>query len=290
MAVSIKQALAQGADLEAVSESWRLEAELLLAAVLGKTREYLHTWPERELNTDQLTDYEAYLTRRRGGEPIAYILGYRAFWDFELTVTPAVLIPRPETELLVEAALEQAAGFNNSSLRCADLGTGSGAIAIALARELPSATITAVERSPAALAVARDNALRLGATNIDLCQGIWCEELATDDYDLVVSNPPYVAADDPHLARGDLRFEPMVALVATDAGLGDLRMIIGQSRRVLRHGGWLLVEHGYNQGPAVRGLFMSQGYRNVAGRQDHAGQDRITLGQWMRDKEEGDTP
>lgn len=280
MSTSIKQALAQATDLQQVSESWRLDAELLLAETLGVSREYLHTWSERPLDAAAQEQYRAQLARRSQGEPIAYILGRREFWDFLLQVTPAVLIPRPETELLVETALEIARSLASTALRIVDLGTGSGAIALALARELPASRVTAVDRSTAALAVAQTNAATLAVTNIDFLASSWCEQLPADCYDVVVANPPYVAEGDPHLQRGDLRFEPAMALVAPDAGLADIKQIVDQSRSVLRRDGWLLIEHGYTQGDAVHEIFQSRGFRNVECRKDYAGLDRLTIGQW----------
>jgi release factor glutamine methyltransferase len=280
---TIKQALTAASHALTTYESGRLEAELLLAEALQTRRETLLAWPEREVPPAQLERYQNLVTRRQAGEPIAYLLGRRAFWDFEVMVNPAVLIPRPETELLVETTLALAADVAAPSL--ADLGTGSGAIALALARELPRSTVTAVDRSEAALAVARANAQRLGVANIAFREGSWCEPLAASQFDFVVANPPYIALDDPHLGEGDLRFEPTEALVAGEEGFGDLWAIARQSRQVLKPGGWLLVEHGYTQAPAMRALMTRLGYEQVASAQDHGGHERITFGQWIGARE-----
>lgn len=283
MPLTIQQALSRATGLRPSSDSWRLDTELLLAEAMATTREYLLTWPERELDAQAQQVFEALFARRAAGEPLAYILGRKDFWDFQLLVNPHVLIPRPETELLVECALAIARQQAGEVHRVVDLGTGSGAIAIALARELPHCEVLAVERSAEALVVARANAARLGVGNLRLQQGSWCEGIEPASMDLVVSNPPYVAEGDRHLQQGGLRFEPGTALVASDNGLGDIKSIAGQSRTVLRNKGWLLVEHGYQQGSDVKGIFNASGYRNVEVRQDLADLDRVTLGQWLDD-------
>lgn len=283
MPLTIQQALARAAGLRAVSDSWKLDTELLLAEAMDRSREYLLTWPEREIDPDALRLFDALFARRAKGEPLAYILGRKDFWDFQLQVTPDVLIPRPETELLVESALALVEQRLCNAGQIVDLGTGSGAIAIALARELPQSEVLAVDRSAVALQLARSNAARLGAGNLRFREGSWCEGLSPASADLIVSNPPYVAADDSHLLQGDLRFEPDMALVAGAAGLGDIRTIIEQSCAVLRDRGWLLIEHGYLQGTDVKGIFAARGYRNIEGKQDFAGHDRVTFGQWMGD-------
>lgn len=266
------------------SESWRLDTELLLAEALTTTREFLFTWPKREVEAHSLQVFEGWFARRAAGEPLAYILGKKDFWDFQLRVNPHVLIPRPETELLVESALALFGPDSAAVRRIVDLGTGSGAIAIALARELPACQVLAVDLSEDALAVARENAARLRASNLQFRRGSWCEGLEPATFDLVVSNPPYVAADDVHLQRADLQYEPIIALVAGDNGLGDIKAIVEQSRVVLRNKGWLLVEHGYQQGADVKGIFSELGYCNIEGKQDLAGLDRVTIGQWQHEQ------
>ena len=279
MSLTIQQALARATALRAVSDSYQLDTELLLAEALQTSREYVRTWPERVMEPAAAQAFEALLARRAMGEPLAYILGRKAFWDFQLQVNPHVLIPRPETELLVETALALVRQGLCQAGHLVDLGTGSGAIAIALARELPDSRITAVDSSTEALAVARQNAARLALGNIAFQAGSWCEGLLPESVDLLVANPPYVAPGDPHLAQGDLRFEPIQALVAANAGLGDIRAIVAQARSVLRRHSWLLIEHGFDQGADVATIFSENGFAQVAGKQDYAGHDRITLGQ-----------
>ncbi len=252
------------------------EAEILLAHALGKTRTWLHTWPERVLTSEQRAAFEALLERRLAGEPVAYLIGMRAFWSLDLAVTADTLIPRPETELLVELALARIP--EQADWRLADLGTGSGAIALALARERPSCRITATDRSSGALAVARANATRLGIANLEFREGAWYAPLAGERFQMIVSNPPYIAADDRHLSEGDLRFEPRSALAAGPEGLDDLRLIAAGARTHLHDGGWLLLEHGYDQGAAVRALLDDNGLVDVRSERDALGHERVTLG------------
>lgn len=272
-----------GSSLQAVSESWRLDTELLLADALHESREHLHAWPEREVSAAQMASFQVSLQRREQGEPVAYILGRKAFWDFELSVNSSVLIPRPETELLVEKALDilttAKAQQQDHSVRIADLGTGSGAIAIALARADESWSLTAVDVSEAALSVARGNALTLGANNIEFLQASWCESLDAEAYQLIVANPPYVAAGDAHLQRGDLVFEPSIALEASEEGLSDIRQIVIQSRACLMRDGWLLFEHGYDQAVEVEKILRDAGFSNIGCQQDYAGLDRLSFAQ-----------
>jgi release factor glutamine methyltransferase len=257
------------------TDSARLDAELLLAAVLGQTRTYLYTWPERELSTEQQQRYEALVARRAAGEPVAHLLGSRGFWSLELQVTAQTLIPRPETELLVEAAL---ARLPLSGARVADLGTGSGAIALALARECPACAVVAVERSAGALAVAQENGRRHGIANVTFLHGSWYEPLQGEKFELIVSNPPYICADDPHLKRGDLRFEPITALSSGVDGLDDIRLIITGAGAHLLPGGWLLLEHGYDQGEAVCALLSAAGFVTVDDLIDLQGHGRVAVG------------
>lgn len=280
MPTRIAAALGAAQQLAKVSDSWRLDAELLLADCLGKGREYLISHSEQELDDATLNRFQQALQRRQQGEPVAYILGRKGFWDFELTVSPAVLIPRPETELLVEASLELTAGLPLSGIRAADLGTGSGALAIALGRARPDWQITAVDSSAEALAVATANARRLGAANIDFVQGSWCTPLPAGEYTLLVANPPYVAADDAHLTRDGLPFEPRQALVAGDQGFADLETIIRQSPRCLKRDSWLLLEHGFSQAAAVRDRLQAQGFVDIRSRRDYAGHERMTQARW----------
>ena len=229
---TIKQVLAQANTLQRVSESWKLDAELLLADSIKQSREYLFTWPSQELTQSQLKQFDDYCCRRSTGEPIAYILGRQAFWDFELRVNPSVLIPRPETELLVETALELLDDFAAAAVL--DLGTGSGAIALALAANNKRWAVTAVDSSESALGIAQDNAKLLQLSNIEFVQASWCDGLPTNHFDLIAANPPYVEAGDKHLSEGSLPFEPIAALVAIENGLADIRAIAEQSRHCLR--------------------------------------------------------
>jgi release factor glutamine methyltransferase len=279
--MDIQHALAAATRLEAGSDTPRLDAELLLCQVLGVNRTYLYTWPERELSATQQQDYEALLERRAAGEPVAHILGRREFWSLELAVTPETLIPRPETELLVEAALARIPV--DAAWQIADLGTGSGAIALAIASERPHCRISAVERSAGALAVARQNGARLGIDNVEFLAGSWFEPLAGRRFQMIVSNPPYIPRQDPHLSQGDVRFEPLTALAAGEDGLDDIRSLVAAAPHYLLAPGWLLLEHGYDQGEAVTALLGEAGYVETADLRDLQGQGRVALARWPED-------
>ncbi|MEO7051992.1 MAG: peptide chain release factor N(5)-glutamine methyltransferase [Rhodanobacter sp.] len=254
----------------------RADAEQLLLHVLQKSRSWLFMHADDALHADAQTAYELLLERRAAGEPVAYLTGRRGFWTLDLEVTSATLIPRPETELLVELALQRLpAGFSGS---VADLGTGSGAIALAIARERPQAQVVATDASVAALEVARRNALRHAIGNVSFMHGNWLAPLAGRRFELIVSNPPYIEAADPHLACGDLRFEPACALASGSDGLHDIRRIVGGARSFLNRAGWLLFEHGWNQGDAVRGLLLDAGYTDVFTAQDLEQRDRVSGG------------
>lgn len=257
------------------SPTARLDAELLLAAALGKSRSYLHTWPERIVPTEAAVAFAGFLQRRREGEPVAYILGQQGFWKIDLEVAPHTLIPRPETELLVEAALHL---LPATPAQVLDLGTGTGAIALALASERPVWQVTAVDRVAEAVALAKRNRERLHLPNARVLESHWFSALAGEQFDLIISNPPYIAAADPHLSAGDVRFEPASALVSGADGLDDLRLIIGEAPGHLNAGGWLLLEHGYDQAAAVRELLTRHGFEQVESRHDLAGHERISLG------------
>lgn len=264
------------ATLAATSPSARLDAEVLAMHVTGLGRTALITRAADRLSETEQARLRELIGRRRAGEPVAYLTGRREFWSLELAVTPAVLIPRPETELLVEQALARIPP--DAAWRIADLGTGSGAIALALARERPRARLIATDASAAALAVARANAGRLGVRGIEFRAGEWFAPLAGLEFELVVSNPPYVAEDDPHLAHGDLRFEPRAALVAGPDGLAAIRGIAAAAPTHLAAGGWLLLEHGAGQGPAVRAILRDHGFTAIATGVDLAGHERVTAG------------
>lgn len=263
------------------SNSAALDADCLLCAVLSCTRTYLRTWPEQELTPEQVALVEQLAVRREQGEPVAYILGVREFWSLPLQVSPATLIPRPDTEALVEWALTLLTdkGLGQKAL---DLGTGTGAIALALKSELPALGMWALEREPAALDLARRNAARLGFA-VNFLASDWFSALNERGFQLIVSNPPYIDAADPHLSRGDVRFEPHTALVADDDGLADIRQIIDQAPEYLAPGGWLLLEHGWQQAEAVRELLQARGFQTVVTKQDLGGQDRVSGGQWPGD-------
>jgi release factor glutamine methyltransferase len=253
-----------------------LDAELLLAHALGTGRAGLRSHPERLAASDAAARFFHLLDRRAAGEPIAYILGHKGFWTIDLAVSPAVLVPRPETELLVERAL---ALHPDGEARVADLGTGSGAIALALASERPGWQIVATDLSAEALAVARANAAALGLARVAMIQGDWLGCL-NGTFHLLVSNPPYVAADDPALSQPELMREPQLALVAAETGLAALRSIIGAAPDHLEPGGWLLLEHGATQSAAVAGALVARGFAQVRSHPDLAGRERMTEGQW----------
>ena len=250
------------------------EARLLMQHILGVSRVALMAHPELPMTDSKIADFQALLARRRAGEPVAYLLGEREFYGRSFQVGPDVLIPRPETELLVELALERA---GNGS-RILDLGTGSGAVAVTLALESPGSEVTATDLSPGALAIAGANAETLGA-KLNFLEGSWFEPLPADrSFDLIVSNPPYVAPGDPHLSQGDLRFEPSSALVGKADGLGDIRLIVSGAANHLAPGGWLLFEHGYDQGPACRNMLSVAGFTQVQSWCDLAGIERVSGG------------
>lgn len=254
-----------------------LEAQVLLGHALKQPRAYLLAHPEAALTDANQTQFEALLTRRERGEPIAYLTGQREFYGLEFLVTPDVLIPRPETELLVELALEQIP--HDAPMRILDLGTGSGAIALTLAKLRPQAQITAVDVSPQALAIARQNAARLGTPNIRFIESSWFSRLGKSSrFELIVANPPYVAENDPHLAQGDVRFEPTMALTAGTEGLDAIHHIAQASLNFLTVSGRLLFEHGYDQEVFSRDLLQRLGYADIACYPDLGGQPRVSGG------------
>lgn len=254
----------------------RIDAELLLLHVLGRDRTWLFMHERDGMGDADAVTFAALVARREAGEPVAYLTGTRGFWTLDLIVTPYTLIPRPETELLVELALARIP--MNAEARIADLGTGSGAIALAIARERPHAHVVATDFSEAALAVARANAERNRIDNIECRAGSWFAPLAGERFDIIASNPPYIESGDPHLGEGDLRFEPASALASGADGLEDLRMIADEATSHLNENGWLMVEHGWNQGAEVRALFVAAGFTEVRTAHDLEKRDRVTLG------------
>lgn len=265
------------------SPSARLDAELLLCQVLQVDRTWLYTWGDRDVATLARARFEALVAARAAGQPIAHLTGEREFWGLPLMTSADTLIPRPDTETLVEAALELAGGAPG---RLLDLGTGTGAIALAFASERPDWHVTGVDIRPEAVALARRNAERLVIANATFFRSDWFDALEVEPgdarFDMIVSNPPYIAADDAHLQRGDLRFEPHSALVAGEGGLADLRHLAGQARRHLLSGGWLLLEHSFDQAGPVREALAAAGLLAVQSRHDLAGHERVSLGQAPR--------
>lgn len=257
------------------NESARFEAEILMAHVLQSTRSFLFANPEFEPPDKRAELFIKLIKQRALGEPIAYLTGESEFWSIPLSITRDVLIPRPETELLVELALAKIP--IKSDWRVADLGTGSGAIALALASERATCEIHATDISPAAVALARKNAQDAGLNNIKFRLGNWAQPLQ-GRFHLIASNPPYVDESDPHLLQGDLRFEPRIALTPGHDGLSAIRTIAEQASALLLHGGWLMFEHGWDQGPATREILTLTGFTEVATKQDLQGHDRVTMG------------
>ncbi|MFT3805905.1 peptide chain release factor N(5)-glutamine methyltransferase [Arenimonas sp.] len=257
-------------------ESARAEAEMLMGQALGRDRAWLFAHGDDELMPEQRDRFLATLQRRRDGEPIAHILGRRGFWSLDLIVSPDTLVPRPETELLVELALTRLP--QDSAVRALDLGTGTGAIALAIACERRQAEVTAVDASVAALEVAGRNAARNALTGVRLLRSDWFSALAGERFDLIASNPPYIAESDPHLQEGDLRFEPHGALASGVDGLDAIRIIVAAAPVHLARDGWLLIEHGRDQGEAVRALFGAAGFDAIETVRDLEQRERVTLG------------
>jgi release factor glutamine methyltransferase len=272
---TIRDLLRQAATL-LPGESARLDAEVLLAACLGKPRSHLHAWPEQVVGEPALSQYTDWIHRRAAGEPVAHLTGVREFWSLPLTVTPDTLIPRPETETLVELALEKMPP--GAAWRVADLGTGTGAIALAIASECPRCEVIATDTSAAALGVAKANAERLGIRNMRVLEGHWCAPLPPTPFDLILGNPPYIAAHDPHLEAGDVRYEPRNALQAGDDGMAALARITACAYEHLCPGGWLMLEHGHDQGERTTRLLQAAGYEEISDHNDAAGLSRVSLG------------
>jgi len=267
-------ALLKWATAELVhSPSARLDAEILLAFILQKNRSFFFAWPEFEVTGEQAAQFTALIAQRKQGMPVAYLTGEQGFWSLTLQVNDSTLIPRPETELLVEAALE----CEKPVARVLDLGTGSGAIALAIARERPAWQVEGVDMIAEAVALAERNALQNQIPNVSFRPSFWFDCVQAQ-YDVIVSNPPYIDTCDPHLAEGDVRFEPRSALVAAEAGVADLRLIIQRAPAFLFKGGWLWLEHGWQQAEAVRNLLTAAGFEAIQSRHDLAGHERISGG------------
>lgn len=280
---SIREILNRAADLlSMVSDVPKLEAEILLAFVMKRPRSYLHTWPELKLADCVVTCFEGAIRRRAAGEPVAYLTGTKEFWTMDLTVNSATLIPRPETELLVELILkldfqEQINHQTNFVPKVADMGTGTGAISLALAKERPDFLIFATDINEQALITAKENAERHGVNNISFCQGSWCSALPETDFDVIVSNPPYIAETEWPLYANGLQYEPYSALVSGKDGMDAIRELTKTAKRYLRDGGYLLMEHGMQQAAVVQNLLSNEGYSEIITHKDLAGHDRATL-------------
>ena len=276
---SVATLLKHADQLKEISDTAVLDVELLLSHALDVDRAWLKTWPEHILLSAQVSIFEDLFARRLTGEPIAFIIGSQGFWSLDLKVTPQTLIPRPETELLVETSL---ALDLPADCRAIDLGTGTGAIALALAKERPNWQLTAVDSEPAAVKLAELNSHYCQIDNVMVYQSDWFSQVPLlerlSNYHLIVSNPPYIEIDDPHLMQGDVRFEPASALVSGVDGLDDLREVINSSVKYLETFGWLLVEHGYRQGSAVRELFKAAGFITIETMTDFNQLERITMG------------
>ncbi|MEL0628746.1 peptide chain release factor N(5)-glutamine methyltransferase [Psychromonas aquatilis] len=259
------------------SDSARLDAQVLLAFVLGKETIYLMTWPERDLSEQQKAQFEALIEKRVNGHPVAHLTGEREFWSLPLKVNNSTLIPRPDTEVLVEQALSEIQSHFTGQTSILDLGTGTGAVILALATELPMAKCVGVDYSHDAVQLATENRDSLGVNNVSILQSNWFEGV-TGKFDVIVSNPPYIDPTDKHLKQGDVRFEPLSALVANEHGLADIRHISEQAKQYLVEGGCLLFEHGSDQGLAVREILQDNAFVDIRTIKDYSQNDRVTLG------------
>ena len=276
--MNVEQAIAKGVA-EIKSESPRVDSEFLLVAALNKSPTWIKTWPDYQLSSQEKENYLSMIDRRKQGEPVAYITGERGFWTLSLNTNPSTLIPRPETELLVELALD----FLNDKVNATslDLGTGSGAIALAIASERTGDQVWGSDFNEQAVELAKQNAAKNQISNAKFLQSDWLADLPEMKFDLIVSNPPYVAEGDPHLDEGDLVFEPNSALIAADNGLADIKKITKQAKQYLNAGGGLMFEHGFEQGEVVRRIMESDGFKRVTTVNDLSGLERVTKGEWQ---------
>ena len=277
--LTVAQAIAWATQtLQNTSDSPKLDAEVLLLHVLDKPKSYLFTWPEAELTDVQLSTFEKLIAERETGHPVAHLVGVREFWSLELEVNNSTLIPRPDTETLVEKALSLDLPINAKML---DLGTGTGAIALSLASEQPNWQVTAVDYSEQAVSLAKRNQQKLALNNVTIMQSDWFSAVPNQQFDLIVSNPPYIDELDEHLSQGDVRFEPKSALVAPENGMADIKLIIEQARQYLAPNGYLLIEHGYQQALLLQEFFAQMAYNNILTIKDMSGCDRVTMAQWQ---------
>ncbi len=273
--MNISQALIYGRNTLRESESPEFDAQVLLCHILSCQTAFLHSWADKPLTNQQQDAFEKLIEQRQQGQPVSHLTGQRGFWTLDLNITADTLIPRPDTELLVELALTKL----KPNMTAADLGTGSGAIALSLAHEQSTSQILAMDQSWPALNVAQKNAVHHQLNNVSFWQGQWLEAVAENSFDIIVSNPPYIEEDDPHLLQGDVRFEPITALVSGDDGLDDLRLIVRQAQRCLKLSGWLLVEHGHDQAQQVQKLFQQAEFTNISSHQDFGANNRVVMGQ-----------
>jgi release factor glutamine methyltransferase len=284
---TIANCLQKSSQLTAVSDTPRLDLEIILAHTLKKSRTHLFAWPEKELTAEQQQQFDHFFSRRLAGEPIAHIIGTREFWSLEFMVNNTTLIPRPDTELLVETVLDLfAQDQKNNARRLLDLGTGTGAIVLALAHEKTHWQCTGVDKEIAAVQLAEKNRVHLQLCNVKIMQSDWFTQItAAEKFDVIVSNPPYINPNDKHLAEGDVRFEPRSALIANNKGLADLEFIIVHAKSYLAANGYLLVEHGCDQAEKVREFFTNNYFLNIKTLRDLGGNERVTFGKHMEDKQ-----
>ena len=273
--MNIAQALDYSRSALVDTESPDIDSTVLLCHILECQATYLHTWSDKNLTTEQQSRFEDLVQQRLAGNPVAHITGIRGFWSLDLKVTEATLIPRPDTELLVSLALTKI----KPDMKVADLGTGSGAIALALAVERPDINVMASDYSWSALQVAKLNAVENQIHNVSFIQANWLSACKKEVFDIVISNPPYIVEDDPHLTDGDVRFEPITALASGNDGLKDIRIIVEQARHSLKKEGWLLIEHGHHQAEQVMQLLYDAGFSHISSHQDFGDNDRVVMGQ-----------